>query len=578
MKNHSTLPQSKNRWLGLFLAFLSIVSVVNSADISSTGNFFKDWLSQTNGATYGWFGLAQPIKSYGLTVTGEAKELFLGQVSGGLPNQPKGNWDGEVKLKFLYDFEQIFGIRGLTIESNWRDRFGGSPQLTAGTYNIFNPTQLTSGPGLRILTQQVEYTTANKAFTINAGWENPYEQFLQQPLSKLFENNAITSAKGIGGAAGPGIPVFSTSQNKYVNYTTSPVPWGSTYAAWGGTLKIRPLKQTYIQSGLYAAISGTGGQLPTVYSPTDVYPYTSVSGSYLGQQKPSGYTTVNQVKANGQPNGTTTSKYVVPPNNNHGFNFQGSPTFNPNGNGGNYSQTGLYNVNEMGWEPKFGKSQLEGKYALGSYVWGQNNTSYTPTTWVTGQTKPTAFSQNNVVWGLYLQADQQLFREKSDDPAKLSKQGLYTFNEFTFTPPQNNALPFYFQTGLVYKGLIPHRDDDSVGVALGSGFYSSSYNQYIDSQNQALYNAYGSKYNGTVPNGPASVKPPNARTGVPGTAKSYYAYLPHYSSTEVIEGFYNVQLTKWASLKPGAQYIINPAGNGTIGNEWILEVVAKVTF
>jgi carbohydrate-selective porin OprB len=64
-----------------------------------------------------------------------------------------------------------------------------------------------------------------------------------------------------------------------------------------------------------------------------------------------------------------------------------------------------------------------------------------------------------------------------------------------------------------------------------------------------------------------------------GTAlKDAYAYLPHFSSTEVIEGFYNVQLTKWASLKPGAQYIINPAGNGTIGNEWILQVVAKVAF
>ena len=319
-----------------------------------------------------------------------------------------------------------------------------------------------------------------------------------------------------------------------------------------------------------------------------------------------GHVTIN---GKGQVNGTGgTGKYVATPYTSHGYNFQGAPSFNPNGYGGGYSQNGLYNVNEIGWTPKLGKSQLEGKYALGSYIWGQNNTSYTPTTWVNGQKKPTAFSQNSAIWGLYLQADQQLFRERSDDPAKLSKQGLYSFNEFTFTPPQNNSLPFYFQTGLVYKGLIPHRDEDSVGVVLGAGFYSSYYNQYIDSQNQALENAYGSKYNATVPDGPAYVQNVNPKTGKPSTTSttikktvttttngkkttkvvttkttkpaysSYYEYAPHFSSTEVIEGFYNIQLNKWASIKPGVQYIINPAGNGTIGNECILQVVAKVAF
>ena len=578
----------------IFLIYIATASVAFSADISSSGNFFQDWLTQTNGATAGWFGLDQPLKTYGFSVTGEAKELYSGQLSGGLPNQSKSNWDGEVKLKLQYDFEPIFGLKGLTAESNWRDRFGGQPQLAAGTYNLFNPTVLSGNQGVRIMTQQIEYNSPNKAFMINLGWENPYEQFLQQPLSKFFENNNITQAKGIGGQAGAGIPVYSSQTGKYVSYATSPTPWNSAYAAWGGTLRVKPLKNTYIQSGLYLAISGTAAVTSSPYSVTDVYPYTSVSGNYLGQLKPSGYNnTVNTINGKGQANGTGgTGKYVATPYTSHGFNFQGAPSFNPNGYGGGYSQNGLYNVNEIGWTPKFGTSQLEGKYAIGSYIWGQNNTSFTPTTWVNGQKKPTAFSQNSTTWGLYLQADQQLFREKSDDPAKPSKQGLYSFNEFTFTPPQNNALPFYFQTGLVYKGLIPHRDEDSVGVALGAGFYSSYYNQYIDSQNQALENAYGSTYNAIVPNGPAYVQNVNATTGQPATTTtgtgrnkktvpaytSYYEYAPHFSSTEVIEGFYNIQLTKWASLKPGVQYLINPAGNGTIGNEWILQMVAKVAF
>jgi len=671
----------------IFLAFITTSSIACKADVLAADgyskNYLAEWWNQTNGGTYNWFGLGDPLNTYGLSVTGEAKELFLGQVSGGLPNQARGNWDGEVKLKFIYDFKSLFGIEGLTIESNWRDRFGGNPQFAAGTYNIFNPTQLTSGPGVRIMPQQIQYTSPNKAITINAGWENPQDQFLQQPLSKLFDNNAITSAKGIGGAAGPGVPIVNPASSLNSSgiptkgsvsfYKTSPVPWGSTYAAWGATLKVRPVKDVYIQSGLYASIAGTSGVTPTQYTPINVYPYTSVPQSYLGTLKQSGQI-VPVVGGNGRiiPGAYQNVGWVAGTQNNHGFNFQGSPGFNPNkanigvkpaspanaayvnaqgqnvsapayyasspynpGSAGTYSQNGLYNVNEIGWEPKIGKSQLEGKYAIGSYIWGQQNTSYTPTAYtaslfpssyqvITGgtkknptyttyagnQTTPTytsyaatkqaSFQENQVVWGLYLQADQQLYREHSDDPGKLSKQGLYTFNEFTFTPPQNNQLPFYFQTGLVYKGLIPHRDEDSLGAALGAGFYSSYYNQYIQTQNQQLENAYGSAYNATVPNGPTVQQPVNPGTGtsssIPSsslnTAKTaykapvatqasyqnYYQYIPNFSSTEVIEAFYNIQLNKWASLKPSVQYIINPAGNGTVGNDLILGVSAKVTF
>lgn len=681
--------------LSPFLLFITTINIVYSSDIGEgSKNFISNWWNQTNGVTAGWLGLSDPLKSYGLKVTGEAKELFLGQVSGGLPNQPKGNWLNEEKLKFVYDFAPLFGIKGLTIESNWRYRGGGNPQWAAGTPSNFNPTTYASGTGLRIMTQQIEYTTANKAFSINAGWENPYEQFLQQPLSKFFENNAITSSKGIGGTPGPGIAVINPSsaynaagqptKGSIAYYKSSPVPWGSTYAAWGATLKVRPVKDVYIQSGLYAAISGTGGVTPTQYGATSVYPYTSVPQGYLGQFKQSGQV-VPVVGGNGQPipGASQNVGWVAGSQNNHGFNFQGSPGFNPNsgnigvrpaspatalngqktyvnaqgqtvavpayyaaspydqGNGGNYSQNGLYNVNEIGWEPKFGKDKLEGKYALGSYIWGQANTSFTPTQFTTSTfptsysvtqgynynaatkkyttaqntqypgnyttptytsyaaTKQAAFQENQVTWGLYLQADQQLYREPSSDPAILNKQGLFTFNEFTFTPPQNNQLPFYFQTGLVYKGLIPTRDEDSVGIALAAGFYSSYYNKFIQSQNQQLQNAYGSAYNATVPDGPSVQQPVNPGTGTSNgittaslnsaktkvtqttpsqTYQNYYAYAPNFTSTEVIEAFYNIQLNKWASLKPSLQYIINPAGNGTVGNDLILGVSAKVTF
>ena len=642
-------------------------------------------------ATGNWFGVRDSLVEKGLTITGEIKETYYGQVTGGLPNQAASNWLNEEKIKFLYNFEPIFGIKGLTAESIWRYRGGDSPQWVAGTPSMFNPSSSTSGMGVRMLTQQFEYSTANKAVTINLGWENPYEQFLQQPLSKMFENNAIASAKGIGGTPGPGVAVVNPASSYTTTggvttktkgsvafYKTSPVPWSSSYAAWGGTLKIKPTKETYIQSGLYMAISGTGGISDTQFTATSVYPYTSVPQGYLGKFKQSDQV-VGFIDGNGKKisNVNQNIGWVPGYKNNHGFFMAGSPKFTPDkshignkayypvnttyvnkngqrvtaptyyaaspynqGSGGNYNQNGLYNVNEIGWTPKFGSDKLEGKYAIGAYIWGQKNTSYTPTGFTNSTfstpyvktsgsgaakrsqtypgnynsptytsyaaTKPVSYQQNQVVWGLYLQADQMLYRVKERasvpdgksvvdgkggktvvPPVKLSDKGLYMFSEFSFTPPQNNQVPFYFQTGLVYKGLIPHRDNDSLGVAFAMGIYSPSYNQWTQSQNRQLQNAYGSAYNAYVHNGPTVQQPVYPGTGQstspnPGSSQAlytnYYQYQPMFTSTEVIECFYNIQLNKWASVKPYAQWIINPAGNNTVNNDLIFGVATKIAF
>ena len=571
---------------------------------------FHNWWNGTS-ALGNWFGLGYPLNDYGLSITGTAKEGFYGITTGGLPNEPKGTWGGEVKMKFLYDFSKVLGIEGLTIESNWRYRQSDGGQNTAatafsagtlGNSGMFNPNHMSSGLGVRIMPQFLQWQSEkdkDPRFMFNLGWVNPYEQFLQQPLSKLFENNSFESSKGIGGAAGPGIPVWSNQQNKYVTYASSGVPWSSSYATWGGSLRAKPTATTYVMSGLYLAISGSAGVQNSAYTATDVYPYKNVSSSYLGQIKPAGLPgsyQINTVNAAGVPNKTTSPNgNVVPAQNNHGFNFQGAGAFNPNGYGGLYAQNGLYNVNEIGWTPKFGPAVLEGKYVVGAYIWGNNNTSYTPVTYINGLKAPTAFGQNSVIWGMYFQADQRLYAAPEDAPAGPSvggknpvalapaktyskEKGLYMFNEYTFTPAQNNAVPFYFQTGLVYKGLIPHRDKDQMGIALGVGFFSNYLNQYIDSQNQTLKTAYnGSNVtaSNTAPNGPVAV---NTVSGKKVTTTQYYAYAPHFSSTEVVEAFYQVQLNKWASIKPFAQVIVNPAGNGTVGNELILGASAKLTF
>ena len=583
----------------------------------------RNYFNQS-GATANWFGLGKPLNDCGLSVTGTFKYVYFGEVSGGFANgnQPRSNFIPEVKLKFLYDFAKIFGIDGLTIQSNWRYRnvAGNNPGYEAGTTGVasgWNPTDMSSGFGLRMLQQYVEYSTKNKSFTINLGLEDPYEMFLQQPLSKLFENNMINSSKGIGATAGPGIPVNSTYPGPTSPrlYGAPGVSWSSSYLAWGGTLRVQPTGNSYIQAGLYEAVAGATGISPTQYGATSVYPYTTVPRSYAGSMKYAGQI-VPIVNSAGVPTGKFQNiGWVAAYQNNHGFTTSGAPAnnfnqskvnakppippgsgyssyasspYNQNGVGGNYSGNGLFNTYELGWMPKLGKDKLEGKYAIGGYIWGLPNYSYNTTTYhyvgvnKNGQAvyatnpKPFPTSYNGLSAGVYLQADQMLFRYHAADAtsvssakyagdsknpvttptsAKLSERGLYSFNEANLTSPYYNAMPFYFQTGLVYKGLMDVRPDDQMGIALGAGFYSTYLNQWQNTQNQASGGT--SKY-------AANVAPAQ--------------YLPAYSSTEVLECFYAFQINKWAYFKPYAQWLYNPAGNGSIGTDVTLGARLMVSF
>ncbi|MGB7837765.1 MAG: carbohydrate porin, partial [Terrimicrobiaceae bacterium] len=121
---------------------------------------------------------------------------------------------------------------------------------------------------------------------------------------------------------------------------------------------------------------------------------------------------------------------------------------------------------------------------------------------------------------------------------KLSKQGLYTFNLISFAPKYNNLYPFYFQSGLVYEGLIPTRDKDKLMFAIAYGAYSQ-FN--IDSLQQR-----------------GNVNQPN------------------YSI--VLEWDYRIQINEWAYFQPFVQYFIQPNGTGAVQNATILGFTYAVAF
>lgn len=186
---------------------------------------------------------------------------------------------------------------------------------------------------------------------------------------------------------------------------------------------------------------------------------------------------------------------------NNGLMFQGVP-----------SENGVFALVETGFTPDSGPEKLHGHYAVGGYYYGQENVA-------------NARSQS----GVYVQADQMVFREPSRIAGKLSDQGLHFFSLLTVAPAESNRYPFYFQSGLVYEGLIPSRDEDKILFAVACGKYSAM-------------------------------------------------TQPGRSTTTFLEAGYRIRVNGWSFVQPFAQYIAQPNGTTRVADAAILGVFLGVDF
>jgi porin len=132
-------------------------------------------------------------------------------------------------------------------------------------------------------------------------------------------------------------------------------------------------------------------------------------------------------------------------------------------------------------------------------------------------------------YGIYFLADQTLWREVGkEDPAQ---QGLVGFFRVAGAPADRNLASWGIDGGLVYKGLIPTRDWDTLALA-------ASYLHISDD----LRRAQGD-INATL-----------AGFGVP-------AAFPERADYEaVLELSYKAQLTAWWTLQPSVQRVFHPGG------------------
>jgi porin len=132
-------------------------------------------------------------------------------------------------------------------------------------------------------------------------------------------------------------------------------------------------------------------------------------------------------------------------------------------------------------------------------------------------------------YGFYFIVDQMLYRH--------TDHGLNWFARVGFEPKDQNFIGFYFDTGLTYKGLIPSRDDDTICIAF-------VYAQLTRSAQHAF-------------------------RGAGSTAAG---------AEMALEFTYQAQVTKWLTVQPDIQFIVNPGGTQDLNNALIIGARAVITF
>src|SRR5258708_35374778 len=214
--------------------------------------------------------------------------------------------------------------------------------------------------------------------------------------------------------------------------------------------------------------------------------------------------------------------------------FSGDPS---GGNGSNQSgplptgtvfsfRGGAFFIAEASYEPNQSKDAkgLPGAYRIGAWYhtsprFGDQRFDNTGRSLADPLSTGVPFNHTGD-YGIYGVVDQMLYRVPGTDD-----QGLSAFFRAGGGPDDRNLINFYADGGLMYKGLIPRRPDDKIGVAF-------AYARVGDNA-RGLDSDIGSFGN---------------------------CFYPVRSTETMIELMYQTPLTKWWTVQPEMHYIIRPGG------------------
>ena len=125
-----------------------------------------------------------------------------------------------------------------------------------------------------------------------------------------------------------------------------------------------------------------------------------------------------------------------------------------------------------------------------------------------------------------------IYREKG-----AKDQGLTPLAAATIGPDNVNEFPFFIMAGLIYKGLVPGRDDDVTAV-------------------EVVYAKYSDKIK-------------ESQQSVGASPQKYETML---------EFTHKIMITKWMYMQPDLQYIISPGGTGNIDDALVAGFQFGLTF
>lgn len=207
-----------------------------------------------------WLGARDTLGARGIKLGGSYKLAYFGVVDS--RNGSGGFYGQDIVFNAGTDFAKLLGWGGIDglegfVEGRWRENRPdvGNPNELVGAGSMFNPSPWWSGTGWRMVQFGLKYKSpamfgVDDFLTLKGGWLRPQREFLDQPLSKLFLNNAINSAKGVGGN----------------------VPFSSSFSTWGGTAQVKAAAWQYTKLGLFMAypeaiFSGNHGLMFAGYAP-----------------------------------------------------------------------------------------------------------------------------------------------------------------------------------------------------------------------------------------------------------------------------------------------------------------------
>ncbi len=144
----------------------------------------------------------------------------------------------------------------------------------------------------------------------------------------------------------------------------------------------------------------------------------------------------------------------------------------------------------------------------------------------------TGLSHPTGTWGIYATVEQMLFSEGGPHD-----EGIQTFVTLSYAPPDANRIQFEATAGALYRGIIPSRDEDSLGLFFLYGQYSS-----------------------------------DLRARQRAASESTQTY------ETILELNYRINLLPWFFLQPDIQGVIRPGGTRDVPSALVLGLQTGVQF